>query len=153
MNNLKQLEIYHIRFEEIKTKNRFTDDEWYETIHQYYPQLVERLISHLESYVKREEELFDVENHILWVDYRDYKFKIWLDAERETLKGYILLNNEIDVVGLESDSLTHLLTEMEKAVDNKISQGYQSQLAKEVIQLQDRIKELKEECLNITSWL
>lgn len=145
MNNLKQLDSYRFRFEEIKTKNRFNDDEWYETIHKYYPELVEWLISHLQSYIKREEELFDIENHILWVDYRDYKFKIYLDAERNTLVGDVLLNNEIEVTGLESDSLTHLLTELERAVDNQISYRYQSQLAKENIQLQDQIKELEKE--------
>lgn len=152
MSSLKPLDIYRFRFEEIKNKNRFTDDEWYETIHQYYPELVEWLISDLESYVKREEELFNIENHILWVDYRDYKFKIFLDAERNTLVGDVFLDNEIDVTGLESDSLTHLLTELERKVDNQINYRYQSQLAKENIQLQDKIKHLEKEKKSEPIW-
>lgn len=149
MNNPKPLDVYRFRFEEIKTKNRFTDDEWYETIHQYYPQLVEWLISDLEEFTKREQELFDVENHILWVDYRDYKFKVWLDAERYTLKGDILLNDEIAIVGLESDSLTHLTTELERAVDNQISYSYQSQLAQEIIKLKEEIAQLKTKTIEV----
>jgi len=116
-------------------------------IENRYPELItfiEDLLSHLEDYVKREEELFDVENHILWIDYRDYKFKIYLDAERNTLVGDVLLNNEIDVIGLESDSITHLITEMERAVDNQINYKYQSELAKEIIEKNRRIKELEQ---------
>jgi hypothetical protein len=105
--------------------------------------LIEDLLFHLESYVKREEELFEVENHILWIDYRDYKFKIYLDAERNTLVGDVLLNDEVDVVGLESDSIVHLITEMERAVDNQINWNYQSELAKEIVEKDNRIKELE----------
>ena len=141
MNNPKPLDVYRFRFEEIKTKNRFTDDEWYETIHQYYPQLIDWLISDLEEFTKREQELFNVENHILWVDYRDYQYKIYLSAENSSLYG--------EVKGLRgtyySDSITHLKEQLEREVDNQISYRYQSQLAKEITELQAEIKRLKGE--------
>jgi hypothetical protein len=140
--NQEQLDNYRKKFEEIKNKaeNDLEEDtDWY-LLNNEYPELVEELISDLESYVKREEELFNIENHILWIDYRDYKFKIYLDAERNTLVGDVLLNDEIDVIGLESDSITHLITEMERAVDNQINYQYQSQLAEENIKLRDWAK-------------
>lgn len=155
MNNKERLESHHRMYSWIKEqakKNKYLDEDYerddWEILNDTYPELltfVENLLSNLESYVKREQELFDVENHILWVDYRDYKFKIWLDAERNPLKGDILLNDEIVVVGLESDSLTHLLTELERQVNNQINYRYQQELAIEIIKLNAEIKRLNGE--------
>jgi len=136
MNNKERLRIHKLHYASLAEKIKDDKD---------LTNLIEWLISDLESYVKREEELFDIENHILRIDYRDYKFKIYLDAERNTLVGDVLLNDEIDVIGLESDSLTNLLNELESEVDEQINYRYQSQLAKEIIQYQDRIKELEQE--------
>lgn len=155
MNNKERLESHkriYSWLEEQAEKNKYFDEEdrisdW-ETLTDLYPELltlVEDLISHLESYVKREQELFDVENHILWIDYRDYKFKIYLDAERNTLVGEVLVGDELDARGFESNSLDCLIERLERHSDEQSSYKYQNQLAKENIQLQDRIKELKRE--------
>lgn len=147
---MNKLEIYKLHYTHLIQEAEKNNLDWKNN--KDLVNLLDWLISDLESYVKREQKLFDVENHILWVDYRDYKFKIYLDADRNTLLGDILLNDEIDVIGLESDSLTQLLTELERLVDNQISIEYQSQLAKENIQLQNRIKELEEEKKSESMW-
>lgn len=138
---MNRLEIHKLHYNYLVQEAEKNNLDW--KTNNDLTNLIEWLISDLESYIKREEELFDIENHILWVDYRDYRLKICLDAERNTLVGEVFLNNEIDIMGLESDSLTHLLTELEREVDNQINYRYQSQLAKEIIQHQDRIKELE----------
>jgi hypothetical protein len=135
MNNKERLRIHKLHYASVIEKTKDDKD---------LTNLIEWLISDLESYVKREEELFEVENHILWIDYRDYKFKIYLNAEGHTLVGDVLLNGEIDVIGLDSDSITHLITEMERAVDNQRNYRYQSELAKEIIEKNIRIKELEQ---------
>ena len=55
-------------------------------------------------------------NNILWVDYKEYKLKIFLDAERNCLVG------EVDGINgwYDSDSLTHLKEQLERPVDEKI---------------------------------
>lgn len=84
------------------------------------------------------------ENHILWIDYKDYRFKIYIDIERKCLSGEVLINNDVDT-WFDSDSLTHLIEQMERHVDNQINYKYQNQLAKEIIEYLDKIKELEEE--------
>lgn len=135
MNSKERLRIHKLHYASLVEKTKDDKD---------LTNLIEWLIADLESYVQREEALFDIENHILWIDYRDYKFKIYLDAERHTLVGDILLDDEIAVIGLDSDSIVHLITEMERAVDNQISWNYQSELAKEIIEKNNRIKELEQ---------
>ncbi len=133
--------------------DKLNDWESLEVQYPEVPAFVEDLLSHLESYVKREQELFNVENHILWVDYRDYRFKIYLDAERNTLVGDVFLNDEIDVMGAESDSLTHLLTELERQVDNQINYKYQSQLAQENIKLKDELERWKKDVIYLNNMM
>lgn len=78
------------------------------------------------------------------IDYKGYKFKIYLDAERKCLSGDVLISDERDT-WFDSDSLTHLIEQMERHVDSQINYKYQSELAREIIEHIDKIKELEEE--------
>jgi len=127
-------------------------NDW-EILENRYPELlcfIEDLLSHLEEYTKREEELFDIENHILWIDYRDYKFKIYLDAERNTLVGEVI---EFNGYGqCYSDFLTHLKEQLERVVDEEISCNYKIQLVEEITEKNNRVKKLEEENLKLRDW-
>jgi hypothetical protein len=60
MINQKQLDVYCQRAKDIKRKNATNDDEWYETIHQYYPELVEELLTKLQKTVSKGSYAADV---------------------------------------------------------------------------------------------
>lgn len=140
----------------VKNFKSITNDDGWDRVCNEYPviETIQELVADLLLSIKKEEKLLsEIENHILWVDYRDYKFKVWLDAERNTLVGDILLNDEIDVIGLESDSLTHLLTELERQVDNQINYKYQNQLAEENIQLQAEVEKWKKEVIYLNKMI
>lgn len=78
-------------------------------------------------------------NNILRVNYRDYKLEIFLDAERGCLVGEVEgINGEYD-----SDSLTHLKEQLERAVDEEIGYNYQSELAERNNELAKQAIELK----------
>ena len=80
-------------------------------------------------------------NNILWIDYRHYKLEIFLDAECNCLVGEVEgINGEYD-----SDSLTHLKEQLERAVDEEIGYKYQSKLAEENSELAKQVIELKAE--------
>ena len=122
-----------------------TNQTDWEIIENVYPEIVtfiEDLLSNLKSFNKREQELFNVENCILWIDYRDYKLKVLLDAERDCLVGEVEgVNGECD-----SDSLTHLKEQLERAVDEEI--GYKlaernNELSKQVIELKAEVEKYK----------
>lgn len=88
--------------------------------------------------------MYSTGSHILWIDYEDYRFKIYIDIERKCLSGEVLINGEWDT-WFDSDSLTHLIEQMERHVDNQINYKYQNQLAKEIIDYLDKIKKLEDE--------
>lgn len=68
-------------------------------------------------------------NPILAKEYRDCHYEIYLDAERECLVGAIL---EFNGYGdCDSDSLTHLKEQIERAIDLDITYKYQNKLEKE----------------------
>jgi len=153
MNSKKQMQRYRSIVKNFKS---ITNDDGWDRVCNEYPviETIQELVADLLLSIKKEEKLLsEIENHILWVDYRDYKFKVWLDAERNTLVGDILLNDEIDVIGLESDSLTHLLTELERQVDNQINYKYQNQLAEENIQLQAEVEKWKKEVIYLNKMI
>jgi len=75
-------------------------------------------------------------NPVLTKEYRDYKYEIYLDAERECLSGEILgLNGWYD-----SDSLTHLIEQIERRIDEEIHYKFHNQLVEDNVKLRDWAK-------------
>ena len=155
MNNKERLKCHFRMYSLIKeqaSKNKRlywvseedTNQTDWEIIENVYPEIIifiDYLLSNLKSFNKREQELFNVENCILWIDYRDYKLKVLLDAERDCLVGEVEgINGEYD-----SDSLTHLKEQLERAVDEEIGYTCQSQLAERNNELAKQVIELKAE--------
>lgn len=91
-------------------------------------------------------------NNFLYIDYRGYKLKMYLDAERNCLSGEVEgVNGEYD-----ADSITNLKEVLERAVDEEIGYKYQSELAernndlaKQVIDLKAEVKRWKKEVNNM----
>jgi len=80
-------------------------------------------------------------NPVLAKEYRDYKYEIYLDAERECLSGEVLgLNGWYD-----SDSLTHLIEQIERRIDLEICYEYQNRLAKEIKELEKEVEQWKQD--------
>jgi len=81
-------------------------------------------------------------NPILVKEYRDYHYEIYLDAERECLVGAIL---EFNGYGdCDSDSLTHLIEQIKRRIDEEIHYNYQNRLAREIRELEKQAEEYKE---------
>jgi len=135
MNNKEKLELNKWLYSQLLKQAEETDYAFQDRYPKFL-ELVEYLISDLESYVKREEELFDIENHILKEEYRDYQYTIFLEAEQDCLYGEIKrLNGRYC-----SDSLTHIREQIERAIDEEIHYKFQNQLAEDNEKLRDWAK-------------
>lgn len=81
------------------------------------------------------------DNSVLVKEYRGYQYEIYLDAERDCLSG--------EIVGFEgfydSDSLTHLKEQIERAIELEVNYKYQSQLAEENSKLKVEVDRWKKE--------
>lgn len=79
------------------------------------------------------------DNSVLVKEYRGYQYEIYLDAERNCLSG--------EIVGLEgfydSDSLTHLKEQIERAIELEVNYKYQAQLAEENSKLKVEVEVLE----------
>ena len=78
-------------------------------------------------------------NPVITKEYLGFQYEIYLDAERDCLSGEILgLNSWYD-----SDSLTHLKEQIERAIELEINYKYQAQLAQENNKLKVEIEKWK----------
>lgn len=77
-------------------------------------------------------------NPVLTKEYLGYQYEIYLDAERDCLSGEILgISGRYD-----SDSLTHLKEQIERAIKLEVNYKYQNQLAEENKKLKTEISSL-----------
>lgn len=143
MNNKEKLESHHRLYswiKELSYKDSYLEENGqtsWETFANRYPEivtLVESLLANL--------ELLNIEEgNILYINYRDYKLKIYLDVERNSLSGEVEgINGDYD-----SDSLTNLKEQLERAVDEEIGYKYQSKLAERNSELTKQVINLKAE--------
>lgn len=144
MNNKEKLELNKWLYSQLLKQAEETDYAFQDRYPKFL-ELIECLISDLESYVKREEELVNVENHISKEEYRDYQYTISLDAKRDCLYG--------EIKGLNgwyySDSLTHIREQIERAIDTDIDYKYHNQLSEENKKLKDWAKSFNCEYPNL----
>lgn len=78
------------------------------------------------------------EDNVIIGEYREYHYKIYLDAETKCLVGTIL---EFDGFGdCKSDSLTHLKEQIERDIDEDIYYKYHNQLLEENRKLREWAK-------------
>jgi hypothetical protein len=90
------------------------------------------------TYSEMEEESKRImNNNFLWIDYRDYTFKIYLDTEKITLVGQVLREGKIVSRGFESNSLNCLIEKLERQVDELNSDKKLNLLAREIIKFKN----------------
>lgn len=135
MNNQEKLELNKWLYSQLLKQAEETDYAFQDRYPKFL-ELIEHLISDLESYVKREEELVEIANYILKEEYRDYQYTISLDAERDCLYGEIKRLNG----WYYSDSLTHIREQIERAIDAEIDYKYEKQLVEDNQKLRDWAK-------------
>lgn len=78
-------------------------------------------------------------NPVITKEYLGYQYEIYLDAERDCLSGEILSFDG----WYDSDSLTHLKEQIERAIELEVNYKYQAKLAEENSKLKVEIEKWK----------